>query len=83
LNTTPTSQEKANKMTKRRPQRNCHKCLWANNKQHLVATKEKKTLEEQIACISAEAKRLATRAVQLSQLSHPKTSRKQPPRRKK
>jgi hypothetical protein len=46
---------------------------------NILEQPRKKTLEEQIASISAEAKRSATRAVQLSQLSHPDTSRKQPP----
>jgi hypothetical protein len=38
----------------------------------------KKTLEEQIASISAEAKKSATRAVQLSELSHPEAGQEEP-----
>jgi hypothetical protein len=37
----------------------------------------KKTLEEQIASISAEAKKSATRAVQLSELSHPEAGQEE------
>jgi hypothetical protein len=45
---------------------------------NILKQPRKKTLEEQIASISAEAKRSATRAVQLSQLSE-----SNPQRRKK
>jgi hypothetical protein len=43
----------------------------------------KKTLEEQIASISAEAKKSATRAVQLPELSHPEAGQEEENKKKR